>query len=162
MIRDGSQRRITFSQSMLDAVLAGRKWQTRRLAMRTRPKKGREGEPPGPSVWLGVRPGAVLLMGRGPHARVQTRRVILDVRIERLHAISAADIEAEGIFEVEGGFTWMPGDPACIRPTPRIAMIGLWESIHGPGTWGQNPEVVVLEFERPKAVALEFAPPESA
>lgn len=75
---------------------------------------------------------------------------ITGVRVERLQEISEADALAEGITKPVGSQFWhadlrgssLPGE------TPQWAYRNLWESINGPGSWGANPWVWVLEFRR--------------
>jgi hypothetical protein len=70
---------------------------------------------------------------------------ITGVRVERLQDISEHDAQAEGC-ALE-----------CMTPTGDDigsaihgpgGYIALWESINGPGSWGANPWVWVLEFKR--------------
>lgn len=60
---------------------------------------------------------------------------IVGVRVERLQAISEADVRAEGV-------TWH----AAL--TAREAWRALWEQINGKGSWDLNPWVFVIEFKR--------------
>lgn len=60
---------------------------------------------------------------------------IIGVRVERLHDISEADAQAEGITT----------DPAC---PAYDAYAALWGEINGPGSWDLNPWVWVIEFRR--------------
>lgn len=85
---------------------------------------------------------------------------IVNVRVERLNNISEVDAIAEGIIENEG---MRPTDPRlqrfwrdyrlsgdgtfCVRD-PIASYRSLWESINGPGSWGTNPWVWVVEFKR--------------
>lgn len=61
---------------------------------------------------------------------------ITDVRVEHLQSITFNDAKAEGV-EYEKGYT-----------DPRLAFLRLWESINGEDSWGLNPWVWVVEFER--------------
>ena len=67
---------------------------------------------------------------------------ITGVRVERLQDISEADAQAEGFYqavhESDGG---IGQDVVGWYRT-------LWESINGPGSWGLNPWVWVVEFKR--------------
>lgn len=58
------------------------------------------------------------------------------VKIERLQEISEADAEAEGVRAI------------AARPDAHALTVfsGLWETLHGPGSWHANPEVVALSF----------------
>jgi hypothetical protein len=60
---------------------------------------------------------------------------VVDVRVERLQDISAADAVAEGIL------------PATALD-PVLAYRGVWECINGEGSWAANPLVRVVEFRR--------------
>jgi hypothetical protein len=81
-------------------------------------------------------------------------RITLDVtgvRVERLQSISADDAKAEGISEFIGG--WICKEATDDKPlqagsTPQEGYLHLWESINGPGSWGANPWVWVVEFKR--------------
>lgn len=82
---------------------------------------------------------------------------ITGVRIEQLHDISEQDAIAEGIERVGGEYSCSPWknylkgvltemNMHCSAPSRSFQT--LWESIHGPGTWQENPWVWVIEFER--------------
>ena len=58
---------------------------------------------------------------------------VIDVRVERLHAITEQDAIAEGVSEV--GF-------------PRETFEKLWGEINGPESWAANPWVWRVEFRR--------------
>jgi hypothetical protein len=60
---------------------------------------------------------------------------VVDVRVERLQDISAADAVEEGIL------------PATALD-PVLAYRGVWEGINGAGSWDANPLVWVLAFRR--------------
>lgn len=70
-------------------------------------------------------------------------RLVLEitaVRVERLQDICEADAWAEGV-----EFVSMP-------PVTAVTQFEeLWESLHGTGSWQQNPWVWVLEFTRTEA-----------
>ncbi len=67
---------------------------------------------------------------------------ITDVRVERLHDISAEQAKAEGV----------TGLPRCRSLYPDDDYLypfkDLWISINGPGSWEFNPWVWVVEFKR--------------
>ena len=70
--------------------------------------------------------------------------VITATRIESLQAISAADAMAEGI-ERRADRDFQIGHD--IRATDPVGCFSaLWWSLHGIGTWDENPEVVALTF----------------
>jgi hypothetical protein len=58
------------------------------------------------------------------------------VRVERLQEISRGDAMAEGC----------PFQNMAAGPDPRDWFRDLWLSVHGPGAWEANPEVVALTF----------------
>ena len=64
---------------------------------------------------------------------------ITDVRVERLQDISEADANAEGCQLPARDMDWMQ----C-----RTWFRDLWESIHGDGSWDDNPWLWVVSFER--------------
>lgn len=68
-----------------------------------------------------------------PRAASRITLEIAEVRVEKLHAISAADCWAEGI----------PMSPD-VNPIHEYAE--LWEQINGAGSWDLNPWVWVLSF----------------
>jgi len=67
-------------------------------------------------------------------------------RVARLHDISEADAFAEGCrAEVYG-----PSDAYDLTRytiSAREAFSTLWQRLHGPGSWDNNPEVVAITFE---------------
>ena len=63
---------------------------------------------------------------------------IINVRVERLQDITESDAIEEGC--------QCAGVPASL--TNRGAFAKLWESINGAGSWGLNPFVWVIEFQR--------------
>lgn len=78
--------------------------------------------------------------GRYRHARFMPRRfsritlAVADVRVERLHTITADDARAEGV-EALGRVT-----------DPRGAFCALWCSINGEESWQSNPWVWAITF----------------
>ena len=67
---------------------------------------------------------------------------VVNVRVERLNAISGEDAIAEGVSDRDPEFgAWQ---------NPKEAFADLWESINGPGSWEANPWVWVVEFNRIK------------
>ena len=82
-------------------------------------------------------------LGRYRHARFMPRWASrtdlenVDIRVERLQDISEDDALAEGVFGNEHG---------ADQPLPSMCYQALWDSIHGPGSWDENPFVWVVEF----------------
>lgn len=70
--------------------------------------------------------------------------IVTDVRVQRLQEISEADAEAEGAerlaMDEDGKFYQHDAG------THRIGFAGLWEHLHGAGSWDANPWVVALTF----------------
>jgi hypothetical protein len=79
---------------------------------------------------------------------------ITGVRAERLNDISNEDCVAEGITAIGKGVRMPDGRYAQAgryetkASTVRQLYSELWESINGPGSWGVNPWVWVVEFKR--------------
>jgi len=67
-------------------------------------------------------------------------RDIVGVRVERLQDISEADALEEGVT-----YNDLPNNGLDPRRA-RTWYCGLWESINGPGSWDDNPPVIVIEF----------------
>lgn len=97
-----------------------------------------------------------------PRAASRINLEITGIRVERLNDISESDAVAEGI----ESFRPVPGDgPGSIYDgyiykdytgknavpyfitDPRESFRTLWESINGPGSWGKNPWVWVIDFQ---------------
>lgn len=78
---------------------------------------------------------------------------VVRVRVERLQDISDRDAMSEGVQKDEHsdvGF-WigeMSGTARVMHANPRAAYSVLWDSIHGEGSWDQNPWVWVVEFKK--------------
>jgi len=84
---------------------------------------------------------------------------ITDVRVERLHDISAADARSEGVgtgripADEHGperiGFMFGPDDGCSVlSPTEVGAFKKGWQEINGDESWSANPWVWVISFER--------------
>lgn len=81
---------------------------------------------------------------------------ITNVRVERLNEISEADAIAEGIEQTDPFFgchcwrDYMEADAeaASFPDDPVGSYASLWESLHGPDSWEQNPWVWAIEFRR--------------
>ncbi len=116
-----------------------------------------------------VRGEAIDNFGRVRSGRFMPRwasRITLEVtqvRVERLQGISEEDAEAEGVYRSERHMDRTPWiapdvlmtnvcgdretDVPCHR-TARDAFKCLWESIHGAGSWKDNPLVWCVSFKR--------------
>lgn len=85
-------------------------------------------------------------------------RILLEiaaVRVERLHDITEADAQAEGVERVVVGSGWRRycdpdseevGVPPC--GDARRSFRSLWKYINGAESWNANPWVWVVEFKR--------------
>lgn len=80
--------------------------------------------------------------------------LVTEVRVERLHDINEADaiaegIEARGVGPLWGWIDYLETNPKVTRhfSDPRRSYQSLWESINGPGSWGDNPWVASIYFE---------------
>jgi hypothetical protein len=75
---------------------------------------------------------------------------IIDIRVERLRAISVKDAIEEGVsYRSSGGNSYYPPrDPERAGSAPYYAYQALWESINGPGSWDINPYVWAITFTR--------------
>ena len=67
--------------------------------------------------------------------------IVTNVRVQRLHDISAADAIAEGCHVYASSATI-----DCDTPDPRQEYRRLWNSLHGPDAWDANPWVAALTF----------------
>ena len=80
---------------------------------------------------------------------------VTDMRRERLQDISEEDAKAEGIINgvehpnIRDPGNWWSAGPGstAFSVSPRPAFEDLWTSIHGPGSWQANPEIVCVSFE---------------
>lgn len=207
-----TDRPIIFSAPMVNALLAGRKSMTRRLAWRAEAIKcepcqgtgatpwsgfvglcdfcGGNGETGGkPSPWqrmkLGDRlwvrenhafvgggdPGLLLCAAdwqetaksfacenadkppkwtpsiHMPRWASRLTLIVKAVKIERLNDMSEADAIAEGITRAESPANFWTDGASTTSPTPEGAFAGLWEHLHGHGSWGANPEIVAVSFD---------------
>lgn len=72
--------------------------------------------------------------------------IVTDVRIERLHAITESDAQAEGadqlVMDDSGSF--YSGFP---EGTYRCGFAGIWSNINGAESWEANPWVVAVSFD---------------
>ena len=94
--------------------------------------------------------------GRYRHARFMPRKFsrtaleITDIRVERLNDISADDAQAEGIptTVVEHTFVKCFRDKGE-RDAERLKRFRqLWEKLHGPCSWDENPWIWKISFRR--------------
>jgi hypothetical protein len=71
---------------------------------------------------------------------------VLEVRVERLQALSAEDCQAEGV----GNWSYFGGYDFDYRAMPAaIANFRrLWEGLNGPESWAANPWVWAISFKR--------------
>lgn len=70
---------------------------------------------------------------------------VTEVRVQRLNELTEEDAVAEGCGAKLGGWFSAPGLNEYER-TARIAFGGLWNSLHGPGAWDENPWVAAISF----------------
>lgn len=98
-----------------------------------------------------------------PRAASRITLELTGVRVERLQDIGVEDAIAEGFARItKDGEIYKYGIPdrdgypgtddngwpwELWRADPRLAYRTLWEAIHGPGSWADNPWVWVLEFK---------------
>lgn len=81
-----------------------------------------------------------------PRAACRILLEIVSVRVERLQAISDADLECEGLQEtIDAGIDH--------DGYPRDAWRALWSSINGADSWAADPWVWVVEFRRVQSPA---------
>ena len=77
---------------------------------------------------------------------------ITNVGVQRLQNISSGDAVREGICQLpaSGRYCINPGDQyfGGASHSAKEVYSWLWESIYGEGSWGANPWVWVIEFER--------------
>jgi len=82
---------------------------------------------------------------------------VTDVRRERLQDISKDDAKAEGCGLYVCGHGWITREELRADPgysvylNARNGFEDTWNSIYGPDSWNQNPEVVALTFTVHKA-----------
>lgn len=76
-----------------------------------------------------------------PQWASRMKLMVIEVRIERLKSIQPRDITAEGVEVLGGSRHWRNGHAVSIFRS-------LWESIHGAGSWDENPWLWAYTFER--------------
>lgn len=169
---------ILFQPEMARAVLAGRKWVTRRTDLRWAKAK------PGDVLWgretfavdriydtnapseLPGNPEVVHYMADGPkpghvgRTRVSIHmprwasrivRPIVSVRIESLHDITDEDAKAEGFPLPDGILAKVNGKPGRVHDfQPRAAFARYWDALNPDAPFWKSKavEVVRIEFER--------------
>ena len=73
---------------------------------------------------------------------------VADVRVQRVQDISEEDARAEGAAGYLHQYQYRPGEPNGGGPWPvREEYASVFESINGPGSWGQNPWVWAYTFK---------------
>lgn len=164
------ERPIPFKREMVQAILDGRKTQTRRVL---KPQPAHELQPDstqecGHWEWMfrGVRLHSVFCP-YGQHGdRLWVREKmfqfkkdtrlwleIAGVRVERLQEISEADALAEGVEHRKPGPAFSAGEVqgtahVCYA-NPQTAFAALWDSINGKKyPWASNPFVWAITFRR--------------
>lgn len=90
-----------------------------------------------------------------PRAYSRTTLEITAIRAERLQDISNEDAEEEGvkpIADVVPPPPWMSTAPDTVGIVQYLDFItnyrALWESLHGPASWQENPFVWVITFKK--------------
>jgi len=86
--------------------------------------------------------------------------LVTEVRVQRLHEMSAGDAEAEGVEHesADPPFYYVPGiwphsltavgvEERGSAPHAVRSFAKLWAYLHGPGSWDANPEVAALTFQ---------------
>jgi len=80
---------------------------------------------------------------------------VTEVRVQRLQEISEEDAKAEGVESLKSGrgyysvkYGKAAGHFGVYHDFAREAFEELWCSIHGPGSWDENPWVAAVTFER--------------
>lgn len=76
---------------------------------------------------------------------------VTDVRVERLHDISEADAQAEGVprdAEPCDHIRQSCEEIGCLGTTHKASYCRLWCDLNGMASWNSNPWVWVVEFKR--------------
>ncbi|MBX9707891.1 MAG: hypothetical protein K2X61_08175 [Caulobacteraceae bacterium] len=87
-----------------------------------------------------------------PRTASRLTLAVTDIRVERLHAITEADAEAEGVREPSIGPIHMVSPERCGQidreKAPALFLWEmLWRSINGADSWNANPWVWAVTFE---------------
>lgn len=87
-----------------------------------------------------------------PRTMCRINLVVTATRVEHLQDITEEGAKAEGMrpIGIETGRVLESGNPVEI-PSYRAAFADLWGALHGPSSWGANPEVVVICFSSANA-----------
>lgn len=101
--------------------------------------------------------------------------VVTDVRVQRVQDISEADAIEEGLASLsKDGKLWKHGIPDADglpgtddhgwpwtewQRDPVLAFSRIWDAIHGPGAWDENPWVAAITFETVRANIDEMETP---
>lgn len=96
-----------------------------------------------------------------PTEAIRTFLLAREVGCERLHAMPWQEVHAEGLvarvhLDENLGYCPVSALDGVAYPDLRSLWVSAWESIHGEGSWAENPWVWVIRFslsERPKAVS---------
>lgn len=163
------ERPIIFSTPMVQAILQGRKTQTRRVVKRPEVsmQKCPYGQPgdvlwvresfyPATNTpfiykadgWVGDNTWKPSIHMPKDAARIWLK--LTDVKVERLQDIAEADAIAEGIeiIDQEGQKVYRRYDGYyTVTPSAYVSYWSLWASINGEESWLANPWVWVLSFE---------------
>lgn len=81
-----------------------------------------------------------------PRVACREEPTLTEVRIQRLHDISAEDALAEGIVQLPDGGYGLPGGSFYSYGDPANSYLQLWDAINGDAA--DNPWVVALSFKR--------------
>jgi hypothetical protein len=84
-----------------------------------------------------------------PRSASRLTLTVTDVRVQRLQEISEEDSQAEGAMFHDGGGLGHSGwrhDYCDVYVNARGSFAALWNSLHGPRAWAENPWVVALTF----------------
>lgn len=73
---------------------------------------------------------------------------VVAVRVERLQDISEEDAISEGVEDLPFAYGYPVNGKTALADSAESAFKNLWESINGPGSWGENPWVWVIEFRQ--------------
>lgn len=77
---------------------------------------------------------------------------VTEVRVERVQAISASDVLAEGLELAADGYSvrvpFLSDEPPVVYAAPSTAYAFGWDHLHGEGAWDKNEWVWCVGFER--------------